>query len=138
MKSLIRIELRKPQSIRHVCPTSARVVSFNYEAALAPQIVFSRTRVWAERLLADAIRDGSGDEIVQAPHHVSFELIVTGRDGSEYRHACCATLLCHQVCLLTRYLSRFDSQVATRKRQLQAKELWDLIPYSFYAFSEGK
>lgn len=132
-KSTIRITLRKPQMTRHVCPTSSRTATYNYDCEAASIVAFVRVKSWAECLVRDAIKDGSGDEMEQAPHSVVLELEVTSlEDGDIIQHFVCATMSCHQVCLLSRYLSRFDQKVALRRRRRDVGSIpWQLIPYSF-------
>lgn len=129
MKSSIRIELRKPQATRHVCPTSSRPTVFKYDCRSDYRVVLVRAYSWLKKLVADATRDGAGEDAWQAPHHVTIRLIVSDMAGTELaEHHVSATLTCSQTVLLARYLSRFDEVVSFRKRVKDLPE-WDLLPY---------
>lgn len=124
-KSTIRINLRKPQATRHVCPTSGRAISFNYECSAPPTIAFVRLSAWVKTLVRQATEDGKGEDAWQAPHSVSLEFQVSRDDASvQLVGSYCMTMSCSQVVLLTRYLSRFDEKVWLRKRKLDDAPFW--------------
>lgn len=131
MKSIIRIELGKPQSLRHVCPTSGRPATFHMEFVGRYRQVCAAASLWLNSLWDTAKRDSSGPGAWTGSHRVQLTLRVSSPGEDDYEAIIVGQLSCSAVVLLSRNLGRIELEVQRRHRLEASWDLWELIPYSF-------
>lgn len=135
MKSVIRIELGKPQATRHVCPTSGRPSSFIMEFVGRYRQVCAASSLWLNSLWDKAKRESEGPGGWTGSHRVQLTLRVSSPGEEDYEAIIIGQLNCSAVVLLSRNLARIEREVERRHRLEPQVELWDLIPYSFVDIS---
>lgn len=143
MKSTIRIELRKPQSTRHVCPVGGRPVYFNLEYIGRTRTVLGPLNHWLNRLWSDSLRDGSDSSCWTGSHHAVLTARVSGLDGAEHELIVAGHLTCSAISLLTRSIARFERDVyrrhlleqelarASSSSEVSSEDKWLLLPYGW-------
>jgi len=137
MKSVIRIELGKPQATRHVCPTSGRPVTFILEFTGRYRQVCAASSLWLNSLWDEAKRDSAGPDGWTGSHRVQLTLRVSSPGEEDFEAIIVGQLSCSAVVLLSRNLSRLEREVYRRHLRETAADIWELIPYSFANFSES-
>lgn len=129
-KSMIRIELRKPQSERHVCPTSRRPIVFRMKHEGNSKQILHATTNWLSKLVDRCVGDSLGADAWHGSHRCTLTVRVSSDDGCDVESVLLAELNCSAVVLLSRNLSRFEREVS-RLWLLKAYPDWDLVPYAF-------
>lgn len=134
MKSEIRIKLGKPQSVRHVCPTSSHPAVFRLEHGGSHRSVARAAALWLQATWDEAKRDGTGEGCWTGSHRVALSLVVSTEGHDPIEHVIVGELTCSSVVLLSRNLARMERQVYRGWLARESNDVWELMPYAFITY----
>lgn len=133
-KSQLLIRLSSKKTNRHVSPVVGQRKSLRLNSFEPSRITFVRAKKYVEYLLDSAVRDAGSVDCWTSTHLVTLEVRVSGPIG-EYVAVEQRTLNGSALCLLQRYLQRFERNVVERSEA--RNRLWLDCNFKWLPISAG-